>query len=107
VYWLCRDSRSSDFSKRNGNGVAFRKGLEAAAIAGMRILSDELPTVAQHAGNVLIHCLHAGEQPLPVIFPGPIFLVSKRFYFHDGTLIGFFIHMLRCANPKDQALEFN
>jgi len=50
-------------------------------------LGHDVPTVAQHACNMLVHGLHAWEQPLPVVLPGPIPLVSKRLHFHLGRCL--------------------
>src|SRR6266852_239377 len=74
--------KSGGFSKRNSDAVAFRKRSKPPAIARVRGFGHDLPTIAQHARNVLIHCLHAWQQPLPVVFPRPISLVRKRFHSH-------------------------
>lgn len=74
--------RSGGFSKRNSDGVAFRKRSKPAAIARVGGLGDDLPTTAQHARNVLIHCLHARHQSLPIVLASPISLIRKRFHFH-------------------------
>ena len=72
-------------SKRNCDGIAFRKRQESSAISGMRSFRHDLPAIAQHARDVVIHCLHARQQPLPVVFPRPISLVRKRLHFHPAT----------------------
>ena len=56
----------------------------------------DLPTIAQHTCYVLIHCLHAWEQPLAVVFPGPIPFVYERFDFHLVT----FVSVLRELHGK-------
>lgn len=74
--------KSGGFSKRNSDRVAFRKRSKPAAIARVRGFGHDLPTIAQHARKVLIHRLHARQQPLPIVFPRPISLVCKGFHFH-------------------------
>ena len=51
----------------------------------------DLPTLVQHACEVLVHCLHAREQPLSVVLPSPISLVRKRLHFHLATASAFFL----------------
>jgi hypothetical protein len=48
----------------------------------VRGFGHDLPTITQHARNVFIHCLHARQQPLPVVFPRPISLICERLHFH-------------------------
>ena len=50
----------------------------------------DLPTLVQHACEVLVHCLHAREQPLSIVLPGPISLVRKRLHSHLATVGVFF-----------------
>jgi hypothetical protein len=57
--------QSSDFSEGNGNRVAFRKGPEAAAIAGVRVLGDDLPTSAA-SKRLQKFGLKIGDQFVPV-----------------------------------------
>jgi hypothetical protein len=80
--FLKRSKESSSFLKQNSDAVAFRKRSKPAAIARVRSFAHDLPTIGQHACNVLIHCLHARQQSLPIVFPRPISLVGKRFHFH-------------------------
>ena len=53
----------------------------------------DLPAVAQHTGDMLVHCLHAWKQSLSVELPGPIPLVRIRLYFHL-VIFGFSLHSL-------------
>ena len=49
------------------------------------------PTVVQHACNVLVHGLHAWEQPLPVVLPRPVPFVRKGLHSHLVTASAFFL----------------
>jgi hypothetical protein len=53
----------------------------------VRRFGHDLPTVAQHAVNVIIHRLQTRQQPLPVVFPNPIFSRSKDFTFIFITMV--------------------
>ena len=78
-------------SKRDCDGIAFGEWPKSSAIAGMGSFRHDLPTLVQHACKVLVHCLHARQQPLSVILPGPISLVRKRLHFHLATASAFFL----------------
>src|SRR5438552_12151070 len=80
---------SHSLSKRNCDGIAFRKASKSSAISGMGVFRHYFPTVVQHACNMLVHGLHAREQPLPVVPPRPISFVSKRPHFHRYPLAAF------------------
>ncbi len=69
--------------------MAFGERPKASAIAGMGGFRHDLPTLVQHACKVLVHCLHAREEPLSVVLPGPISLVRKRLHFHLATASAF------------------
>jgi hypothetical protein len=47
----------------------------------MRRLSQDLPLLTQHFGNVAVHPLHA-EESLPVIGSVPAPFVCERFHLH-------------------------
>src|SRR5713226_3011168 len=79
------------FSKGNCDGIAFRKRSESSAVSGMGVFRHYFPTVIQHACNMLVHGLHAREQPLPVVLPRPISFVCKRLHFHLVTPSTFFL----------------
>ena len=79
------------FPKRDSDGIAFGERPKSSAIAGMAGFRHDLPTLVQHACQVLVHCLHAREQPLSVVLPGPISLVRKRLHFHLATASAFFL----------------
>ena len=74
--------KSGGFSKRKSDSVAFRKRSKPAAIARVRGFGHDLPTVGQQARNMFIHCLHARQQPLPIVFPRPFSFVRKGFHYH-------------------------
>ncbi len=82
---------SPSFSKRNCDGIAFREGSKSSAISGMGVFRHYFPTVVQHACNMLVHGLHAREQPLPVVLPRPTSFVCKRLHFHLVTGSAFFL----------------
>src|SRR5579883_1858960 len=69
-------------AKRNRNSVTLRERFKSAAVAGVRCLGHDLPSVAQHAGNVTVHRLHARQQSLPIVFSCPIPFIGKRFNLH-------------------------
>jgi hypothetical protein len=77
------------FSKRNCDGIAFHERYKSPTISGMGAFRHDFPTVVQHARNMFVHGLHARQQPLPVVLPGPIPFVRKRLYLHLVTAIAF------------------
>jgi len=78
---------SGGFSERDSDAVAFRKRSKTAAIARVRGFGHDLPTIAQHGRNVLVHCLHARQQPLPVVLSRPIPLIRKGLHLHPSDLM--------------------
>jgi hypothetical protein len=78
------DANSARLLKKYRDGVAFCERPKSSTVARMRRFGHDFPAVTQHTCHVPIHCLHRWQEPLPIVFPGPIFLVSKRFNFHGS-----------------------
>lgn len=65
----------------------------------------DLPTLVQHDRKVLVHCLHAREQPLSVVLPCPVSLVRKRLHFHLATASAFFPGAFSFQENRRASLE--
>jgi len=75
-------AESTSLPKHDSDGVALRKRPESSAVARMGTFGHDFPVIPQHTCDVPIHCLHGGQEPLSVVFPGPISLVRKGLNFH-------------------------
>jgi len=60
-------------SETRRDGIPLRERSKSTAIARVWSLRHEVPALAEHARDVPIHCLHRWQEPLPVVFPGPMF----------------------------------
>jgi hypothetical protein len=59
------------------NRVALREGAEDSAVAGMRGLRKDFPTIAQHLGDVVVH-LRKIQQPVFVVSTNRTIRQSKK-----------------------------
>ena len=74
---------STLLEKRDSYRVALSERPKSSTVTGVRRFGHDFPPVTHHACNVPIHRLHGWQEPLPVIFPGPISLVRKRLHSHS------------------------